>query len=126
MFLSLAAFPPQTVSVTAVTGDAATAGDQYTLQCDVSREETLSSSTILELMWFTSTNVTVTSGSDMTITGSSSTTEPTLSSTLTFTRLRTSQGDVYRCAVNMTIPTIVQDYLVSDSAQVSVTSKSPH
>ena len=122
----LVAFPPQTVSVTALTGDTPTAGDQYTLMCDVSREETLSSSTVLQLMWLTSDNATVTSGSDVAISGPSSTTDPTLTSTLTFTRLRTSQGDVYRCAVSMTIPTIVQDHVVSDSAQVSVSSKSPH
>ena len=120
-----AAFPPQTVSVTALTGDTPTAGDQYILQCNVNREETLISSTVLELMWLlTSTNAIVTSGSDVTITGPGSTTDPTLTSTLTFTRLRTSQGDMYRCAVSMTIPTIVQDHVVSDSAQLSVTSKS--
>ena len=75
-------------------------------------------------MWFTN-NATVTSGSDVNITGPGSTMEVNLTSTLTFTRLRTSQGGVYRCAVSMTIPTIVQDHVVSDSAQVSVTSKSP-
>ena len=125
LFLSLAAFPPQIVSVTAVTGDTPTAGDQYTLMCDVSRAETLGSSTLLELMWLTSSGDIISDSADVTISEPSSTTDPTLTSTLTFTRLRTSQGGVYRCAVNMTIPTIVQDHVVSDSAQVSVTSKSP-
>ena len=75
-------------------------------------------------MWLTSANGTVTSGSDVIITGPSSTVDATLTNMLTFTRLRTSQGGVYRCAVSMTIPTIVQDHVVSDSAQISVISKS--
>ena len=125
LFLSLAAFPPQIVSVTAVTGDTPTTGDQYILQCEAIREETVDPSTILELLWLTSSDDIISDSADVTITGPSSTTNTFLNSTLTFTRLRTSQGGVYRCAVSMTIPTIVQDYVVSDSAQVSVTSKSP-
>ena len=105
LFVLLVAFPPQTVSVTAVTGGTPTAGDQYTLQCDVSREETLSSSTLLELRWLTSANVSANTGdSAVSITGLIYTLDPTLTSTLTFTPLRTSLGDMYRCAVNMIIP----------------------
>ena len=78
---------------------------------------------MLELLWLDSTNTTVTSGNGVTLAGSSSTMDTTLTSTLTFTRLRTSQGGVYRCAVNMTIPDIVDNFVISSSAQVSVIGK---
>ena len=111
------------VSISPLEEGVPTAGDNYTLQCNVSRQATLDPSTVLEVMWFNSTNDTVISGNGVTLTGSSRTMDTTLTSTLTFTHLRTSQGGVYRCAVSMTIPGIMDNHVVSRSAQVSVTSK---
>ena len=103
-----------------------TAGDVYSLVCDVSRADTLASSTILEVMWWDNNGALISSGSGLSITGPTSTTDTTLTSTLTFTPLKTSQGGMYTCAVNMTIPegdSTVQDFQVTSTAQVSLRSE---
>ena len=101
-----------------------TAGGQYTLQCNISRVATLAPSTLLEVMWLDPSNNTITFGAAYTISGMSSTTATTLTSTLTFPRLTTSQGGLYSCAVNITIPDIVTDHQVISTAPVRVASES--
>ena len=117
---SPAAFP--LVSVSPVEEGVVTAGDQYTLQCNISRVATLVPTTLLEVKWLDPNNNTITSGTAYTISGMSSTTATTLTSTLTFPRLTTSQGGLYSCAVNMTIPDIVTDQVIS-TAPVRVASE---
>ena len=116
------AFPPQTVSVEGVN---ATAGDVVTLMCNVSRVSTLDPSTLLEVMWLdVDGNIITSDDMDLLVVSSiTSTTDINTQSTLTFPPLTTSQGGVYSCAVNMTIPDIVMDYQVISTAPVRVTSK---
>ena len=121
---SPAAFPPQRVNISADEEGVVTAGDQYTLQCNISRMDTLAPSTLLEVMWLDPSNNTITSGTTYTISGMSSTTATTLTSTLTFPRLTTSQGGLYSCAVNMTIPDIVTDHQVISTTPVRVAGES--
>ena len=123
---SPAAFPPQRVSVSPVEEGVVTAGGQYTLQCNISRVATLAPSTLLEVMWLDPSNNTITSGTAYTISGMSSTTATTLTSTLTSPRLTTSQGGLYSCAVNMTIPDIVGYHQVISTAPVRVAGESGH
>lgn len=103
-----------------------TAGGQYTLQCDISRRDTLGNATLLEVVWLGPGNEAITSGTNYTISDPSSTTATTLNSTLTFLRLTTSQGGLYSCAVNMTIPDIVTDHQVIRPTPVRVASESDH
>ncbi len=116
------AFNPQKVVLSAPVGSMPTAGDIYMLECNISRVATLSSSTLLEVVWLDMNNDIITSGSpDYTITGDTSTTS-TLISTLTFTILRTSHGGTYSCSANMTIPNVVTDHQVTMTANVTVAS----
>ena len=115
-----AAFSPQGVDVRS-SGDAA-AGNQFTLEC-LTRTATLSLSTLLEVKWLDQYNKTITSGPGYNISGMSNTTAANLTSTLTFPHLTTSQGGLYSCAVNMTIPGIVTDYQVINTLPVIVSSE---
>ena len=115
-----AAFSPQGVDVRS-SGDAA-AGNQFTLEC-LTRRATSSLSTLLEVKWLDQYNNTITSGPAYNISGMSNTTAANLTSTLTFPRLTTSQGGLYSCAVNMTIPSIVTDYQVINTLPVIVSSE---
>ena len=82
---------------------------QYTLQCNISRDGNLPPPTLLEVMWLDPNKNTITSGTAYTISGMSSTTTQNLTSTLTIPRLTTSQGGLYSCAANLTVPDIVTD-----------------
>ena len=118
------AFQPQTVSVE---GGVATSGDDITLICNVSRLSTLDPSTLLEVMWLDVDGNIITMSSDDTnlrvVSDVTYTTDTNTQSTLTFPLLTTSQGGVYSCAVNMTIPDIVMDHQVISTAPVRVTSE---
>ena len=124
VLLSSTAFPPQMVSVFPVEEGVVTAGDQYSLQCNISRVPTLSNSTLLEVMWLDPDNDIITAGTAYSITGPTSTNGTTLTSTLTFLRITTSQAGLYSCAANMTIPTIVTDHQVIRRTPVRVASES--
>ena len=100
-----------------------TAGDSYSLQCDISRAKTLDSSTLLEVVWLDSNNNIITSNPNISISEDTHSTGTMLSSLLMFPRIRTSQGGIYSCAVNMTIPGIVDDHRVVTAMDVSVISK---
>ena len=103
----------------------AIAGDDITLICNVSRVSTLDPSTLLEVMWLDADGNIITSD-DMNllvVSTITNTTDTNTQSTLTFPLLTTSQGGVYSCAVNMTIPDIVMDHQVISTAPVRVASE---
>ena len=92
-----------------------TAGGQYTLQCMIlfHRPEAVERNhTLLEVIWFDPDDHTITSGPSFNISGMPNTTESTLNSTITFTRLTTSQGGLYSCGANLTIPDVTTDFQV--------------
>ena len=106
----------------------ATAGDNITLICNVSRVSTLDRSTLLEAMWLDVDGNIITKSTDddmdlLVVSNINYTTDANTQSTLTFPLLTTSQGGVYSCAVNMTIPDIVMDHQVISTAPVRVTSE---
>ena len=80
-----------------------TAGDQYTLQCNISRLAPTPNNTVLEVMWFDNNNDLVSSGTAYSVSDISNTNAAYLTSTLTFLRLTTSQGGLYSCVANVTI-----------------------
>ena len=117
-------FPPQRVSVSPVEVGVPTAGDSHTLECNISRAVTLSNSTLLEVVWLDPNNRTISSTSNFTVMGDTSTTATILTSNLTFSRLRTSQGGNYTCSSNMTIPGgVATDHPVPSTISVRVISK---
>ena len=117
-------FPPQRVSVSPVEVGVPTAGDMYTLECNISRAVTLSNSTLLEVVWLDPNNRTISSNPNFTIVGDTNTTATFLTSQLTFSRLTTSQGGNYTCSSNMTIPGVVAtDHPVPSTISVRVISK---
>ena len=124
VLVSLTAFPPQVVRFPDFRWFYAYffAGTQGSVQCSISREATLPRSTLLEVMWLDPENNTITNSTTYSITGSSSTHGTTLTSTLTFLHITTSQGGLYSCAVNMTIPAIVTDHQVIKQIDLRVTS----
>ena len=105
-------------------GNAGTAGDHYTLQCYIHRKDITQSNTLLEVMWLDNNSDVISSGTAYTVSGLSNTTSPNFTSTLTFPRLKTSQGGQYMCVVNVTIPDVVKDLQVSSSYTVRVASES--
>ena len=114
-----------TVNVVPVEEGVATAGDRYTLQCNITRDADWppSPSTFMEVMWSDASHTTITSGTAYTISAVSSTNNITLASTLTFPRLITSQGGLYSCAANITIPGVALDFQVIKSVPVQVASE---
>ena len=101
-----------------------TAGSSHSIQCIARREDTLPPSTLLEIIWLdNSNNEIISPNSDTNITGVTSSTDTNITSTLTFPYTRTSQAGRYTCAVNMTIPDVVDDHLVMKTANVYVRSK---
>ena len=119
---SFAVFSPQVVVISAV-DEVPTAGNRYSLQCNISRAETLDSSILLEVVWLDSNNNIITSNPNISISEDTHSTGTMLSSILMFPRIRTSQGGRYSCTVNMTIPGIVDDHRVVMTVDVSVISK---
>ena len=114
------------VSVSPVEGGVPTAGSAYTLECNISRAETLNSTTRLDVVWIDPNNTLILSGTDFNIRGDTSTSSTSLISRLTFPLLRTSQGGIYTCSVNMTIPGIFTNHQVNSTATVTVSSKCLH
>ena len=122
-FLFYIAFPPQVVHIFHSTNQSTIAGTEYSLHCNVIREGTLSSSTYLEIIWLDINNEVSTSNSDTVINGFTNSTDTNITSTLTFPYIRTSQAGRYTCAVNMTIPGVVEDRQVRRTTDVYVQSK---
>ena len=100
------------------------AGDQYTLQCNIRRKTRAPSNTILRMVWLDRDGDVITSGSAYAVSGMSNTTSADLTSTLTFHRLTTSQGGLYSCTVNATIPGTVKDEQIISTFPVRVASES--
>ena len=109
-----------TVDVSPLEDGVVTAGDQYTIQCRTSRVATLDPSTPLDVMWLDPDDNVMTSGTNYTISGMSSTNATSLTSTLTFHQITTSQGGIYSCVVNISILDI--DQFISQ-IPIRVTSK---
>ena len=118
------AFPPQVVQILSDSSGVPTAGSSHSVQCIARRINVLSPSTLLEIIWLdNSNNEIITPNSDISITGVTRSTDTNITSTLTFPNIRTSQAGRYTCAVNMTIPNVVDDHLVMKTTNVYVRSK---
>ena len=119
-FIFLAAFPPPNIQVQPQVTEVL-AGDTSIISCNASRQSTLSPSTTMEIFWLSSRNEIISTTSDMILAGDiTSTTNLVITSSLTFTRVRTSQAGTYTCVVNMTIPGVVVDHQVSRSVTLNV------
>ena len=115
-----AAFPVQLVQLTRE--GTSTAGHSLTLICQTTRDAQLSAT--LELEWIGPGGCLVEEGGGVSIVGRTSTEDESLSSMLIFDSLRTSQGGLYRCRVNLTIPQEnVTDHSVTKISSVVVRRK---
>ena len=82
----------------------ALAGTEHTLVCTATKNASLSTA-VLEVEWLGPNGPLVDGQDGITIAGEPSTMDNnTLTSSLTFTNLVTSQGGMYTCSVNLTIP----------------------
>ncbi len=116
----LSAFPPPNIQVQPQVTEVL-AGDTSIISCNASRQSTLSPFTTMEIFWLSSRNEIISTTSDMILAGdTTSTTNLVITSSLTFTRVRTSQAGTYTCVVNMTIPGVVVDHQVSKSVTLTV------
>ncbi len=114
------AFPPQIIQVQPQVIEVL-AGETSILFCNASRQSTLSPSTTMEILWLRGSNEIISTTSDIIIAGyQTNTTDLVITSSLTFTRVRTSQAGTYTCVVNMTIPGVVVDHQVSRSVTLNV------
>ena len=99
-FLFYSDFPVQQIDLP---GDVtALAGAEHTLVCTATKNASLSTA-VLEVEWLGPNGPLVNGQDDITIAGEPSTMDNTLTSSLTFTNLVTSQGGMYTCSVNLTI-----------------------
>ena len=117
-------FPAQNVTVTdegvSIAGYAG-----YTLLCTVTREQDLSSLTIISIQWFDPNGLEIL-GSDQAINISSegSANDPIITSRLIFNSLLTSQAGEYTCRSSMTIPgTDIFNYTVDEAFTITVKCK---
>ena len=106
------------VGVSSLEEGVVTAGDQYTLQCNISRMAPIPNNTVLEVMWLDNNNDLISSGTTYTVSDISNTNAAYLSSTLTFLQLTTTQGGLYSCVVNVSI-VIGQQIINTFPVQVS-------
>jgi len=112
------------VGVSPATGNVPTAGDDYSLDCNINRAAIVSSSTVLEVIWVHPNGTVIHPDNPaLNISSPITTTMETLTSRLTFLRLRTSQVGMYTCVVKMTIPGVVEDHQVPGNFIVKVASK---
>ena len=99
------------------------AGFQFSITCDATRDNRTAEAT-LRVEWLYPDNTIITSGEDgLVITGDTSTTTTSLTSTLTFSSLLTSQGGSYVCRVYQTVPDVVTDHPVEAPYDVNVQSE---
>ena len=97
----------------------------YSLLCTVTREQDLSSLTIISIDWFDPSGLEIL-GSDQAINISSegSTNDATITSRLIFNSLLTSQAGEYTCRSLMTIPgTDIFNYTVDEAFTIAVKCK---
>ena len=90
------------------------------------RDEDLTSNSLLEVEWFDNNGSPITGEtSGVSVMGVSSTNDLSLTSTLMFTSIMTGQAGLYTCSVNLTIPGAdVMDHNVRRVSAVRVMSKS--
>ena len=118
-----AAFPPQEVQFSLFQTNIL-AGDDISTSCYATRRTTLLSTTRLEVTWLDNdNNVTITSSNGFSIVCQNRSMNHNITSRLTVYNIRTSQAGVYTCVVNMTIPGVVEDHQVRESANIYVTSE---
>ena len=99
------------------------AGFQFSITCDATRDNRTAEAT-LRVEWLYPDNTVITSGEGgLVITGNTSTNTTSLTSTLTFSSLLTSQGGSYVCRVYQTIPDVVTDHPVEATYYVTVQSE---
>ncbi len=116
----MSAFPPQIIQVQPQVIEVL-AGETSFLFCNASRQSTLSPSTTMEIFWLSSRNEITSTTSDIILAGDiTSTTNLVITSSLTFTHVRTSQARSYTCVVNMTIPGVVVYHQVARSVTLNV------
>ena len=86
------------------------------------RQDTLSSSTLLEIYWLNEIYKVIKSTSGL-ISGltSSNAINPTSSLTISYNRI--SQAGVYACVVNMTIQEVVENHQVIETSDIFVYSE---
>ena len=117
-------FPAQYVTVT--DEGVPTAGYAgYSLLCTVTREQDLSSSTTISIQWLEPSGLEI-SGGDQAINISSegSANDVTVTSSLVFNSLLTSQAGEYTCRTSMTIPgTDIFNYTVDETFTIAVKCK---
>lgn len=100
------------------------ADSSYSVECNATRDLDLESDTTLEIEWLDSNGLLIRGGDEITISGDTSTNGLTLTSTLTFNSITTTQAGPYYCSVNLTIPGAgVFDHNVRRSSVVRVMSK---
>lgn len=113
------------VRLVPINGGMPTAGNNYSLECNITRRDTLSPLTLLEAIWLDPEGNLISTGNDsnLVITGSS-TTEAVIISLLTFRPLRTSHAGEYTCLGNMTIPdSRVTDLQMNETTSVIIASE---
>ena len=120
MFCVFTDFPVQQVQLERE--GSSVADHNFLLRCIGTRDPLLVAT--LELEWLSSGGTPILEGSGISISGPSSTNDASITSTLEFDNLRTSQGGPYTCRVNITISEQnVTDYPVTKTAEVVVQRK---
>ena len=109
--------PPNPVTVTITTSGFATAGQEYTLQCEVSAIPGLANTPIAT--WLHHNGSPVSSGGSITITPYT----PSSSSALTFTTLTTFHAGVYTCEGRVESTALYSPRAVRETQIITVQSK---
>ena len=99
-----------------------TAGGEASLLCNAVRQDTLSSSTLLEIHRLDESNKVIKSTSGL-ISGLTSSNAINTTSSLTISYNRISQAGVYACVVNMTLQGVVEDHQAMETSDIFVYSK---
>ena len=113
----LLSVPPNSVTVIITTSGSATAGQEYTLQCEVSSIPGLTNTPTAT--WFHQNGSHITSSGGITI----SPRTPSPSSSLAFTTLTTFHGGGYTCEGRVESPALDSPETVSKTQHVTVQSK---
>lgn len=110
-------YPPQQVSLTGE--GTVTAGLGHTLTCSSSRDPGIPATFSLE--WLAPNgNIVMNTDSTIQVIGDTSSNADTISSSLRFSVLRTSQAGMYSCRVHLTVPNSMIQHSVVMRATVTV------
>lgn len=121
--LMLTGFPLQNVTVT--DEGVSTAGYAgYSLLCNVTREQDLSSLTTISIQWLDPSGLEISGDQAINISSEGSANDDIVTSALVFNSLLTSQAGEYTCRTVMTIPgTDIFNYTVDEAFTVTVKCK---